>query len=520
MTPAEARHWLNLSVSDTFTGFIDAPIRVDLLPETILRFYQYDMLVEAARLMRLGVRRILLVLPTGAGKTVMASAMIQSAMQQSMAAQFMVHRRELIEQTSETFTRMNLPHGFIAAGYPMDFANLVTLAGVQTLVRRLDLVLPPRLAVVDEAHHATAASWEAVLSEYQDKDCFTVGLTATPQRLDGKGLDQHFDVMIIGPSPSSLIEWGYLSSFTYYAPGEPDLTSVHKTAGDFNRGELGEVMNKPKLIGDMVEHYAKHAHQMKGIIFAASVEHSINIAREFSGNGIPTLHVDGQMAKNDRRYRMDAFKAGDVRLMTNVDLFGEGLDVPGIGYVGLGRPSHSLAMVKQQWGRGLRPIYDEGFDISTDQGRLLAIQFGPKPQAVFCDHAGNALRHSCLPDDDHAWSLQGRAARIASGSAPSDSTPVHQCMECYRVVPSIIRICPGCDTPFPVQQRQLKSEVGQLTKLERMQAKEDARVKRKIEERRCKSYEDFKQLAFERGYSNPAGWAKVQSKLRNGGRIS
>ena len=251
---------------------------------------------------------------------------------------------------------------------------------------------------------------------------------------------------------------------------------------------------------------------MKGIIFAASVEHSISIAREFSGHGISTLHIDGEMSKDDRKYRMDAFKAGDARLMTNVDLFGEGLDVPGIGYVGLGRPSHSLAMVKQQWGRGLRPIYDDGFDISTDEGRLLAIQFGPKPQAVFCDHAGNALRHNCLPDDDHAWSLQGRAARISSGSAPSDSTPVHQCMECYRVVPSSIRICPGCDTPFPVQQRQLKTEAGQLTKLERMQAKEDARVKRKIEERRCKSYEDFKQLAFERGYSNPAGWAKVQSK--------
>lgn len=519
MTPAEAHHWLHLSTNDTLGRLITGPVARDLIDANILRFYQYDILVEVARLMRLGVRRILIVLPTGGGKTRMAAAMIGSALAQQERSQFIVHRKELINQTSKAFTGLDIPHGFIASGREYDYSAEVTLAGIQTLVRRLDKIeFPPRLAIVDEGHHATAGTWDEVLDAYEQKDCFIVGLTATPERLDGKGLEDKFDAMVVGPSAADLIEWGFLSQFDYYAPGQPDLSGVHTTAGDFNRGEIAELMDKPKLIGDIIEHYYKYAAGQQGIIFAASIEHSRNIVDEFRLNGIAAAHVDGN--STDRDNIVESYQDGQIQIMSNVDLFGEGFDVPATVYCGLARPTKSLGLHLQQVGRALRPSPG-------------------KDRAIICDHAGNALRPGLgLPDDDREWSLKGRAGRAKGGGAPDDSIPVHQCMECYRVVPSSVRICPGCQTEFPIQVRKIAQEDGLLTKLERQfeketlkqareleklekeKTKEARRIKRKIEERECKTYEDFKQLAFERGYPNPAGWAKVQSKLRHGGRIS
>ena len=500
MTPAEARHWLHFSVFDTLNRLDAAPVIVERLPQHILRAYQFDILAEVARLMSLGVKRILVVLPTGGGKTVMASAMIQSARSQCMRNQFIVHRKELLEQTSRTFARSQIQHGFIAADLGFDYTAETILAGIQTLVRRVGLVLPPKLAIVDEAHHATANSWATVLETYADQDCFIVGLTATPERLDGRGLGEHFDAMVIGPTVSELIEWGYLSKFDYYAPGVPDLKGVRTTAGDFNRADLADFMDKPKLIGDLVTHYNRLAAGEQGIVFATSIEHSKHIATAFEQDGITAAHVDGELSKEIRHNRMSAFIRGDIRILSNVDLFGEGFDVPAVSYVGDAQPTKSLGRFLQKCGRALR-IFDG------------------KQKAIICDHSGNAFRHG-LPDDEHEWSLQGKV----KGSRKSDSNEadfsVRQCKVCFRVVPSVVKICPGCDTEFPIQQRKLKQEDGELTKLERAKAKEAARVQRKIEERECQSFEDYRRLAIARNYSKPAGWAKVQWKLRNGGRIS
>lgn len=494
MTPTTARHWLHLSVLDTF-AVGPVPVRADLLDRTILRPYQFDLIARAAAFMAMGYRRILVVLPTGGGKTVMASQMISSAVHQRDRAQFVVHRRELIDQTSIAFTANGLDHGFIASGRPeASDSDLVTLAGVQTLVRRLDTALPQRLAILDESHHATAASWAKTLDRYAEDDCFVVGLTATPERLDGKGLDEHFDVMVVGPSTGDLIAAGYLSEFDYYAPGVPDLTGIHTTAGDFNRGEIDELMNEPSLVGDLVSHYMRLARGMQGIVFAASREHSRNLTAAFQRAGVAAEHVDGSMADKKRAAIVDAHRAGDLMIMSNCDLFGEGFDVPSASYVGLARPTKSLSLHLQQVGRGLR----------VSPG---------KSKAIICDHAGNAFRHG-LPDDDREWSLQGRAGRKAATGVNDDAMPVHQCEVCFRVTPSSVKVCPGCETDFPVRTPSPPKEVsGELAKLERV---ERAKA-RKVEERLCQTYEDFVRLAVSRGYSKPQGWARVKMRLRTGG---
>lgn len=495
MITLEARHRLLLSLTDTIYPSVSAPVIPSLLPTEILRFYQFDLLVEVARLMALGHRRILVVLPTGGGKTRMAAAMIQSASSQDLASHFVVHRKELIEQTSETFAENGIDHSFIATKMNYDPDMATTLAGVQTLVRRLADIFPPNLAVIDEAHHATAASWDAVISNYMDSDTFIVGLTATPQRLDGKGLDNHFDAMVVGPSVAELIEWGFLSPFEYYAPGIPDLTGIRTTAGDFNRKDIASLMNEPKLVGDIVDHYQRLAAGQRGIIFAASRDHSKAIIRQCLDRGIRAAHVDGDT--KDRSDIVEAFRGGEYDLMSNVDLFGEGFDVPDIVYCGMGRPTDSLSMFRQQAGRAFR-------------------MFEGKTTAIIADHAGNAFRHG-LPDDDIEWSLAGRVKGNRSGAGPvDDGFSIRQCKRCFRVVRSNVKICPGCETEFPVQVREVKTEAGQLSKLERAEIKEAAKVARVAENKACMSKEDFRRLAVKRGYKNPGGWAKLQMRMKNG----
>lgn len=350
------------------------------------------------------------------------------------------------------------------------------------------------------------------MSAYQDS--FIVGLTATPQRLDGRGLDDHFDVMIQGPPVAELIARGFLSPFDYYAPSIPDMTDVGTVAGDFNRAGAENVMDKPALIGDIVEHYLRLAAGQQGIGFAVSREHSRKIVDAFLGHGVRAAHVDGSMSDKERERVDAAFRAGDIDLLSNVDLFGEGYDVPGIVYCGLWRPTKSLALHKQQCGRDLRVLYGSGFDLSTEDGRLAAIAAGPKPRGIICDHAGNALRLGDLPDTEREWSLAGRAAR-ARGQGNSDADPVRQCLICYRVAPSSLSACPGCGEAFPALVREIQVKPGQLERLRAIEDKKRLALVRKAEEKNCKEYADFYHLAVARKYENPVGWAKMRAKFKS-----
>lgn len=494
MTP-DARFLLSVAALTPQVHHAAIPIQDYLLPVETLRDYQYEMLAEAAYWMQQGYRRILLVLPTGGGKTVIASALFQSARAMGARSQFIVHRRELIKQTSDTFIRNGIDHGFIAAGYPIDLNAGLTLAGIQTLANRLDVVLPPDVAVVDECHHASARTWADTLNSYTG---YVIGLTATPERLDGKGLDEHFDVMVVGPSVADLIEWGYLSPFDYYAPHIPDMAGAGTQAGDYPRNTAGDIMDKPMLIGNTVENYLKTAKGEPGIVFAVNREHSRNLADGFRAEGVRAAHVDGAMSDKEREWHDAAFRAREFDILTNVDLFGEGYDVPGLVYCGLNRPTKSLGLHKQQVGRPLR-IFDG------------------KVKAIINDHAGNVFRHG-LPDEEVEWSLQGKKGRKAAGGDKDDACPVRQCKVCFRIERSVVKVCSGCGTEFPVSKREIEQREGELAKIEAAERKKkDARL-RKLEEKQAKSYDTLKALAEKRGYENPAGWARMKMKFKANAR--
>jgi len=330
-------------------------------------------------------------------------------------------------------------------------------------------------------------------------DGFILGLTATPERLDGRGLDDHFDVMVKGPSPAWLIQHGYLSPFDYYAPHIPDTSGIDTVAGDFHKGQGAALMDQPALIGNIVEHYLELAAGQKGLVFASTREHSRKLAEAFTAEGVPAEHVEGTMKGDKRERAFDAFDAGDTRLLINVDICGEGLDVAGVNYVGLGRITKSRSLHKQQCGRAIRP----------------------PDRAIICDHAGNGLRLQDLPDTDVDWTLQGRVKSTRNSATLDPGQSIRQCLECYRIAYSFEEVCPGCGTEFPKRAaRSMEQVEGKLSKVDQEEMRAAAARQRKSEEKQCKSYRDFLNLATARGYSNPDGWAKMRMKFKTSYRGS
>lgn len=451
--------------------------------------FQLDLLLRLVAAIAQGYTRILLQLPTGGGKTHLAKALLGGA----DLAQFIVHRKELIEQTSTAFTSSGIAHGFVASDKPLDLDASVLLCGIATLAKRLGVVLPPNLAVWDECHHLGAATWIDVMNAYPD-DTIHVGLTATPERLDGQGLGKAFQIMLCGPTTAELIARGFLSPYDYYAPSLPDMTGVT------TEGQAEAVMDRPELIGDMVEHYLRLAKGQPGIVFAHSIEHSRHLVDAYRGNGVRAAHIDGEMSTKERERIDGMFRDREIEILSNCALLGEGYDVPGVVYVGLGRRTQSVSLFLQMAGRALR----------TAPG---------KDRAIICDHAANAFTHG-LPDDEREWSLEGRTKK-KPGAVNDDADPVRQCMDCYRVYPSTLKACPGCGATMSTTPREIKQREGELVRLEKealkariAEEKKRAAAARKTEEKACQSEADFRALAVARGYDNPRAWATRQIGMR------
>ncbi|HEX8418978.1 MAG TPA: DEAD/DEAH box helicase [Sphingomonas sp.] len=475
-----------------------------------LRDYQ-RVLVDGARAnLRAGVRRQLLVGPTGCGKTVVAAFIHGGAAQRGLTTWFCVHRREIIDQTADTFANVGIDFGLVVAGEPMRPDARVQLCSVQTLANRMDQLPKPRGIVWDECHHIVSATHAGIADA--NPDAWQIGVTATPLRLDGKGLRPFFDRIVVGPTTGELIRRGFLAPYRYFAPGQPDLVGVRASHGDFNRGDLEKLMDEPKLIGEAVATYRDLADGKRAIIFETSVATSQSVTAAFTAAGIPALHVDGAMDKRDRKAAFAAFREGRIRVLSNVELAGEGVDIPAIEAVILRRPTQSLSLYLQQVGRGLR-------------------LFEGKSEAIIIDHAGNAFRHG-LPDDPREWTLDGKEKR-AGPKVGSDAVPIHQCPTCYRITGSIVRTCPGCGYEFTIEARSVAWAEGQLFELNRLGvAEREAEHKRtrdreKAEERGA-SLGELMELARARNavtpgrYKDARKWALMKLQLReqwkSGGR--
>lgn len=350
-----------------------------------LRLYQQRDVDAIRALSARGVRRICYQLPTGAGKTVVFVHIVMAALAKERRAIILTHRIEILEQVAATLSRSGVPFGIIAAGYPATADAPVQIASVFTLARRQHRLDDVDLIVVDECHHATASTWRRVLAA-APRAC-VLGVTATPVRLDGRGLDDLFDALVTGPSMRELIASGYLSPLTAYGPRfTPKLKRVGVRQGDYAPEELARVMSRDVVIGSAVTEYTRLCPGAPAIAFAVTVAHSRAVATAFRNAGWRAAHVDGETPKDERRTLIAALAGGELDVLSNCGLISEGLDVPGVTAAILLRPTLSLALYLQMVGRALRP---------------------GKPRAYILDHAGNTLLHG-LPDAERKWTLAGR----------------------------------------------------------------------------------------------------------------
>lgn len=453
-----------------------------------LRPYQVELVDRVRAKMRVS-RRVLLQLATGGGKTAIASFIVKSAVQRGGKVWFICHRDFLVEQTEKTFRSAGVECSFIAQGRWFNPWVPVQVAMVNTLSNRIEKLIEqhgaPRVCIWDEAHHISAKTWAKIMLLMPDT--IHIGLSATPQRLDGRGLDDHFDDIVCGPSVAWLMEQGFLSQYRMFAPSAPDLAGVHTQAGDYNPAEIDAAMERGVIVGDIVGHYRKLAMGLRAVYFAHNVKRSRELAFAFTEAGIPAQHLDGTASTWERRQAAQMFAAGQLSVLTNVDLFGEGYDLAAqaerdvtIEAVGLCRPTQSLALHLQQLGRSLRP----------------------KTQpAVILDHAGNWLRHG-LPDDDREWTLLGSKKSVVP-------EPL-QCEECLAILPHNTTICPHCGTVLPVKGRKagggkarfVEQRDGDLHEVDR-----NSRKAMELEELQATGVNDLVAIAKRRGYPDPIGWA-------------
>lgn len=460
-----------------------------------LRPYQVDLKVNTSRAIKVH-RRALLQLPTGGGKTAISSAMIEGCVRAGWDIWFLCHRDELVRQTSRTLQRMGIDHGYVAAGYPKDTRHQVLVCMVATVGRRLDRLKPPKIIFVDEAHHAVAGTWKKILAAFPD--ALVVGLSATPERLDGRGLGDVFKALVQGPQLRWLMDEGWLCDYRLWSHKAPDLSSVKKRGDDYDKDALTNKMASTALVGDAVEHYLRICPGERGVSFCVSVQHALITRDAFRKAGVRAEELDGDTDKTIRRNMLAAFQRGEIDILTSVDLFGEGFDLPELSVAIFQRPTLSEALAKQQAGRAFRALYAPDADLSTREGRLRGIAEGPKPYAYLLDHAGlwgPAGTHG-LPDDHRDWTLEGRK----KGKSESGGPGAKVCGNCFGSNPQGTKLCRWCGAEFILTPRELEVIAEDLVEIQRETVRQATASESAME---VATFDAVVQIFMARGYANP-----------------
>jgi DNA repair protein RadD len=391
------------------------------------RAYQ-DAFIENVRgHVRAGRRRILGVAPTGAGKTVVAAKMISSAFERGKRSLFLAHRKELIKQTVDKLERFGVRAGVIRADEPMHLDRAVQVASVPTLVRRLqtmpELLKGFDLVFVDEAHHHTDDNQYGTIVDFYPQ-AIIIGLTATPWRLDGKGLEDVYEDLVLAETPANLCAAGWLVPLGgwEFVPVGTGAAKVSK--GDFLPATLEAEALKAKVVGDIVTEWKARAGGVRTILFACTVAHSMAMARAFQQAGVAAEHLDGNTDDAQRDGILRRIKSGATRVLCNVNVATEGYDCPELEAVVLARPTLSTTLYLQQVGRVLRPC--EG-----------------KTRALVFDHSGNVRAHG-HPYRERKYTLEGgvNVSRGAVDGSANGDPMLRRCAKCRSFV--LGYPCLGC----------------------------------------------------------------------------
>jgi superfamily II DNA or RNA helicase len=407
-----------------------------------LRPYQKQLIDNINARWEAGDRRVLAQLPTGAGKTVCFSELARQFLDVGESVLILAHRKELIIQAKDKLEAITgLPCGVIKAGYPVSEIFPIQVASVQSLIRRKRFPAAG-LVIVDEAHHSISKTYTDIMAAYADSKI--LGVTATPCRSDGQGFKYLFDSLVVGVSPSQLIEDGHLSGFRVFrSSSKIDTKGIRKVGGDYNQGQLEDAARK--ITGDLVTTYQKYAEGKSNLVFAVSIEHSKEIVQAFKAAGISAEHVDGETDDLERDRIFARFRSKETMVLSNVNIATEGTDIPGIEAIQVARPTMSLILHLQMLGRGLRPSPG-------------------KEHCIIIDHSDNWAKHG-LPDEDREWTLEPVSLKPArfTQSCPEchhifvprshEQKPYRQIVDALGQIKNILTaICPACLHSFEWEQ--------------------------------------------------------------------
>ena len=346
------------------------------------------------------------------------------------------------------------------------------------------------LIIIDEAHLSEAMSYRKVCEYY---DCKRVLFTATPARLDGKPLTLA-DTLITGITATELIELGAISDYDYYAPDlNLNIDNVDMVAGEYNNGQLTELMCQSAIYGDILKYYRQLGENRQAIAYCTSVKHSEQTAKMFADNNISAISIDGSMSQKERNTRMDMFRRGDVKILCNCNLISEGVTLPNASVALLLRPTMSLPLFIQQACRVLTPV----------KGK----------KAVIIDFVNNVQKHG-MPTDTHNWSLSQSVEKRKQFN--EDGTlSIRQCENCFKAFKTAPK-CPYCGFEYKVKSRELKAVTDvELKKIEAIEKEEQEKQKKlaRMEVGQCRTIADLQKIAKERGYAK--GWVWQMARIKH-----
>jgi superfamily II DNA or RNA helicase len=380
--------------------------------------YQQELIDKARQSFVDGHHSVLIQSPAGSGKSIIIAEIARLAIEKGGHVMFTVHRKELIEQIKDTFTKDDI-----------DLSH-TTIMTVRKIANRLDKLPKPSLIITDESHHSLAKTYRKIYDFYQNVP--RLGFTATPWRLSGKGLHDVYDDMIEGPSVQWLIDYHYLAPFDEY--GFPANTEMLKksSTGDYTNKSMDDFASHI-IYGDIVKNWQDKAQGRKTIIYCHAVWFSQEVAQAFNDVGIPAAHADAKTSEGEREQIMTDFRNGKIRVLCNVDLVSEGFNVPDCSCVVLLRPTASLVLYIQQ--------------------AMRAMRYRPHKKAVIIDQVSNFEKFG-TPVSPHDWSLKDRKKkkRINNSSGPT----IRTCSQCFAVIPANCRVCPICGAEIEVEKQEIQ----------------------------------------------------------------
>lgn len=460
-----------------------------------LRPYQTNVKYGVRAAYKAGYRRVLAVMPTGSGKTVLFADIAHESGRRGFTSIVLVHRKELLSQALAKMLEFGAPAGAIHPEHSYDYTASTQVASINTLVKRMhSLHLDPDLIIIDEAHHATAPTYAKILAHYPRAR--VLGVTATPIRGDGTGLDSVFDAMVVGPQIHELQALGNLVPVRWIMPKSViDRAKLKVSRGDYDLKEQETEIDKAGVTGDSIRMYKKYSDGLPAIAFCVSVAHAEHVAAMFRDAGYRSESVDGSLSDSERKCRIQGLANGEVQVLTSCDLIGEGLDIPAATTAIILRLTKSTALALQWPGRILRPAPGKSHGIVIDQVGL------------YSEHS-DYLQALVMPVAIE-WTLQGDEKKKGK-EKQEKGLPVWQCEKCYTVNPMATQVC-ACGHERVVKGREINHVEGELIELnaESIELLKKAKAKKVAQAR---TLDELEKVALELGYKR--GWARMVYEAR------